>query len=125
MVPLTRSEFTCMRDQLRLRGTMLRPAEGERLPIAVVSHEFMANRLFTLRYARLLARLGYAAFCYDFSGGCVVGASQGKTTDMTVFTEAEDLKAVIAYAKAQPFTDPDRLLLMGCSQGGLVTAHGG
>ena len=122
MVPLKRSEFTCMRGQLRLRGTMLRPAEGERLPIAVVSHEFMANRLFTLRYARLLASLGYAAFCYDFSGGCIVGASQGKTTDMTVFTEMEDLKAVIAYAKAQPFTDPDRLLLMGCSQGGLVTA---
>ena len=41
---------------------------------------------------------------------------------MTVFTEMEDLKAVIAYAKAQPFADPDRLLLMGCSQGGLVTA---
>ena len=41
---------------------------------------------------------------------------------MTVFTEMEDLKAVIAYAKAQPFADPDRLLLMGCSQGGFVSA---
>ena len=115
-------EFTCKRGQLRLRGSMFRPAEGERFPIAVVSHEFMANRLFTIRYARLLASLGYAAFCFDFSGGCIVGGSQGKTTDMTVFTEMEDLKAVIAYAKAQPYTDPDRLLLMGCSQGGLVTA---
>ena len=27
-----------------------------------------------------------------------------------------------ALTKAQPFADPDRLLLMGCSQGGLVTA---
>lgn len=115
-------EFTCMRDGLRLRGSMYRPVEGERLPIAVVSHEFMANRLFTIRYARLLASLGYAAFCFDFSGGCIVGGSQGKTTDMTVFTEREDLKAVIEYAKAQPYTDPERLLLMGCSQGGLVTA---
>ena len=114
--------FTCSRDSLRLRGSMFRPAEGERFPVAVVSHEFMANRLFTMRYARLLASLGYAAFCYDFSGGCIVGASQGKTTDMTVFTEMEDLKAVIAYARAQPYADPDRLLLMGCSQGGLVTA---
>ena len=118
----THQEFTCNRDQLRLRGSMFRPAEGERFPIAVVSHEFMANRLFTIRYAKLLASLGYAAFCFDFSGGCIVGASQGKTTDMTVFTEMEDLKAVIAYAKAQPYTNPDRLLLMGCSQGGLVTA---
>ena len=117
-----RQEFTCSRDSLRLRGSMFRPAEGERFPVAVVSHEFMANRLFTMRYARLLSSLGYAAFCYDFSGGCIVGASQGKTTDMTVFTEMEDLKAVIAYARAQPYADPDRLLLMGCSQGGLVTA---
>ena len=115
-------EFTCKRGQLQLRGSMFRPAKGERFPIAVVSHEFMANRLFTIRYARLLASLGYAAFCYDFSGGCIVGGSQGKTTDMTVFTEMEDLKAVIAYARAQPYTDPERLLLMGCSQGGLVTA---
>ena len=122
MSRLKRSEFVCMRDQLRLRGTVFRPAEGERFPVAVVSHEFMANRLFTMRYARLLSTLGYAAFCFDFSGGCIVGASQGKTTDMTVFTEMEDLKAVIDFAKSQPYTDPDRLLLMGCSQGGLVTA---
>ena len=122
MKKMIHQEFTCSRDSLRLRGSMFRPAEGERFPVAVVSHEFMANRLFTMRYARLLASLGYAAFCYDFSGGCVVGASQGRTTDMTVFTEMEDLKAVIAYAKAQPYADPDRLLLMGCSQGGLVTA---
>ena len=122
MTKLKRQAFTCSRGPLRLRGTLFRPAEGERFPVAVVSHEFMANRLFTMRYARLLASLGYAAFCYDFSGGCIVGASQGKTTDMTVFTEMEDLKAVIAYARAQPYADPDRLLLMGCSQGGLVTA---
>ena len=122
MTKLKRQAFTCSRGPLRLRGTEFRPAEGERFPVAVVSHEFMANRLFTMRYARLLASLGYAAFCYDFSGGCIVGASQGKTTDMTVFTEMEDLKAVIAYARAQPYADPDRLLLMGCSQGGLVTA---
>ena len=54
----THQEFTCNRDQLRLRGSMFRPAEGERFPIAVVSHEFMANRLFTIRYAKLLASLG-------------------------------------------------------------------
>ena len=122
MAKLTRHAFTCSRGSLRLRGTEFRPAEGARFPVAVVSHEFMANRLFTMRYARLLASLGYAAFCYDFSGGCIVGASQGKTTDMTVFTETEDLKAVIAYAKEQPYAYPNRLLLMGCSQGGLVTA---
>ena len=55
MNKLTRHAFTCNRGPLRLRGTLFRPAEGETFPVAVVSHEFMANRLFTMRYARFLA----------------------------------------------------------------------
>ena len=41
---------------------------------------------------------------------------------MTVLTEAADLEAVIRYAQAQPESDPDHLILMGCSQGGFVSA---
>ena len=67
MKKMIHQEFTCSRDSLRLRGSMFRPAEGERFPVAVVSHEFMANRLFTMRYARLLSSLGYSAFCYDYA----------------------------------------------------------
>ena len=40
--------------------------------------------------------------------------------DMSVMTEMKDLKAVIDYAESLPYTDADRLVLMGCSQGGLV-----
>lgn len=119
---IKRSEFSCVREGLKIRGTEFRPDTGERLPIAIVSHEFMCNRLFTARYALMLAKLGYAAFCFDFCGGCIVGSSGGKTTDMSVLTEMKDLKAVIEYAKSLPYTNTDRLVLMGCSQGGLVSA---
>lgn len=116
------SPFTCRREKLTIRGTQLVEDKAVRRPIFIVSHEFMANRLFSLTYAKAAARLGYAAFCYDFCGGGIVSASGGKTTDMSVLTEVEDLKAVIAYAKSLPYTDEARVVLMGCSQGGLVSA---
>ena len=118
---MIRKEFTCTRDDLKIRGTVYRP-EGGPLPIAVVSHGFMANRKSTKDYAKMLAEEGYAAFCFDFCGGCVKGQSEGATTDMTVFTEAEDLKAVIRFAREQEYTDSEApLVLMGCSQGGFVS----
>lgn len=116
-----KSTFTCVRDGLVIRGTMFRPSMGN-LPIAVVCHGFMSNQQSVFQYARQLAGWGYAVFCFDFCGGCLHGKSDGKTTDMTVFTETEDLLAVIAYAKSLAFTDKNRLYLMGCSQGGFVCA---
>lgn len=116
------TSFACQRDGLTLRGTEYRP-EGEYLPIAIVCHGFMANQKTVQHYAKMLARLGFAAFCFDFSGGCVMmGKSDGKTTDMSVITEGEDLKAVIDYAKSLPYTNAEDVTLMGCSQGGFVSA---
>lgn len=113
---IQKSPFTCVRDGLVIRGTMYKPEEKqEQLPIAVISHGFMANQLSVVKYAKALARWGYAAFCFDFNGGCIRGKSDGKTTDMSVLTEREDLKAVISYAKSLAFTDEKQLILMGCS----------
>lgn len=69
--------FSCQRDGLTLRGTEYRP-EGDNLPIAIVCHGFMANQRTVQHYAKMLAGLGYAAYCFDFSGGCVMlGKSDG------------------------------------------------
>ena len=63
------------------------------------------------------------SYCFDFNGGCVIkGKSDGKTTEMSVLTEVKDLEAVITYAKGQEYTNADDILLMGCSQGGFVSA---
>lgn len=69
-----------------------------------------------------LAKSGYAAFCFDFCGGGIVCGSDGDSRDMSVLTEIEDLRSVIAFAKEQRYTSDEPLLLMGCSQGGLVAA---
>ncbi len=114
--------FECMRDGLTIRGTEYRPA-GEKLPIAIVSHGFMAFQDTVRQYAKALAGMGYAAYCFDFCGGSVVkGKSDGRTTEMSVLTEVLDLEAVIRYARSMEYTDQERVLLMGCSQGGFVSA---
>lgn len=119
---VTEREFECRRDNLTIRGYEYRP-EGENLPIAIVSHGIMAWLDTTRHYAMEFAELGYAAFCFDFNGGSVSGnKSDGKTTDMTVLTEVQDLEAVINYVRGLRYVDRDRMLLMGCSQGGYVSA---
>lgn len=113
--------FACQRDGLTIRGTEYRPA-GRDLPVAIVCHGFMAFQDTVRQYAKMLAGMGYAAYCFDFCGGSVVkGKSDGATTDMSVLTEVEDLKAVIAHVQSLPYTG-DELLLMGCSQGAFVSA---
>lgn len=122
MARILKQPFSCRRGSLIIRGTAYRP-EGDNLPIAIVSHGFMATQGTVRKYARALAEMGYAAFCFDFCGGCVIGGrSDGATTDMSVLTEVADLEAVMAYARSLPCTRDSGLTLMGCSQGGFVSA---
>lgn len=119
---VAKSAFECKRDNLIIRGTEYRP-EGEKLPIAIVSHGFMATGDMVSQYAELLANLGYVSFCFDFCGGSVAnGKSEGKTTEMSVLTEVKDLEAVIQYTKTLPYVDKENIVLLGCSQGGFVSA---
>lgn len=117
-----KTKFECPGDGLTIRGTEYRP-EGEKLPVAIISHGFMANSKTVRQYAELFAERGYAAFIFDFCGGCVIGGkSDGSTRQMSVLTEVRDLKAVIRYAASLPYTDAEDITLMGCSQGGFVSA---
>ena len=120
--PFAESVFECKRGNLTIRGTEYRP-KGQNLPVAIVSHGFMAWQDTVRHYAKELARMGYCAYCFDFCGGSVMkkGKSDGATTDMSVLTEVQDLEAVIEYAQSLPYTG-NELLLMGCSQGGFVSA---
>lgn len=119
---ITETAFDCVRNGLTIRGTEYKPI-GEKLPIAIVSHGFMAFQDTVRHYAKAIAQNGYLSYCFDFCGGSVVkGKSDGKTTEMSVLTEVSDLEAVMKYAQNHPYADPEKILLMGCSQGGFVSA---
>ena len=112
------SEFTCKRGELNIRGTRFDPENAT--GAAIICHGFMGIRQPLETYARALAGAGYATFTFDFCGGGIGSESDGDTREMTVFTEREDLIAVMDYVRRQ--TGREKLVLMGCSQGGAVCA---
>lgn len=113
--------FSVERNGMTLRGTHYRMGGGQR-PVVLLSHGFGGTLRDMEHYARLLAQWGFWAFAYDFCGGSPRSSSDGSFQDMTVFTEVADLEAVMAYVRSQPEADTSNLTLMGCSQGGFVSA---
>ena len=108
----------------RIYGVAYVPAsEADRkLPLVIFSHELGNDHTSGERYAEKLAEAGYAAYVFDFCGGTVGGnRSDGSNNEMSVLTEASDLEAVLASAKTWDFVDPDKIVLLGGSMGGLVT----
>jgi dienelactone hydrolase len=95
---------------------------GTKMPTVIYSHGYGGNNSGGRIYAEALAKKGIAVYCFDFCGGGNQSRSDGKTTDMSVFTEKSDLEAVISMMKAQDFVDSNNLFLMGISQGGMVSA---
>ncbi len=63
------ASFSCTRGALTIRGTEFRPREGDNLPAVVVSPGFLSSRKKVPEYTKALARMGYAAYCFDFCGG--------------------------------------------------------
>lgn len=120
---MTENRFECKRNQLTIRGTEYKP-EGEKLPAVIISHGFTGNSTQVITECRTFASWGYAAYAFDFCGGCAdgTGKSDGSSLDMTIDSECADLTAVIEYVRTLPFIDGDRITLMGYSQGGFVSA---
>lgn len=119
----TTEELWSERDGLRIYGVVYRPQgiEGE-MPAVVFSHGFGGSHNTGTQYARRLAARGYVVYCFDFCGATSSSRSDGQTTDMSIFTEESDLKAVVSTVKSLDYVDASQLYLVGTSQGGMVSA---
>ena len=119
----TTSELWSERDGLRIYGIVYRPQGIDgRMPVVIFSHGFGGSHNTGASYAQQLAQRGYVVYCFDFCGATSSSRSDGATTNMSIFTEESDLKAVVATMKAQDYVDSSQLYLMGTSQGGMVSA---
>lgn len=96
--------------------------EKEKYPIVIFSHGFNGVGDDFKIQAEVLERNGIGAFTYDFCGGSVRSKSDMPTYEMTVFTEKEDLSAVLDTVKAWEHVDHHHIFLFGASMGGLVSA---
>lgn len=116
--------FSCRKGNMVIRGKEVFDDELEGLlkPV-IISHGFTADMRRSLPYGHFLAGLGYHTYCFDFCGGGYETTSDGSFNDyMTPLTEVDDLKSVISYVSGQGGIDMKELVLMGCSQGGFVSA---
>ena len=96
----------------------LYPAAGEeeRAPIVVMAHGLSGTRRDRLgAFAERFAAAGFAALVFDHRG---FGESDGEPDLFQPARQLEDWAAAIAFARALPEIDPDRVATFGSSMGG-------
>ena len=123
-IPTKSEEMTFPNGDKQLYAVVYTPEEQkDSYPTVIISHGFSGSHKDNMARAELLAQNGFCAVVFDFYGGNQASKSGGSMTEMSVLTEAEDLSAMMDGMLALPYVDKDNLFLMGCSQGGFVSAY--
>lgn len=115
-------EIWCENEEQRIYGICYEPETDEKVPLVIFAHELCSTHASGIDYAMELASRGVAAYTLDFRGGSSHNRSDGKTTEMSVMTEADDLRAVVVAAKQWDFVDSDKIVVIGASQGGAAAS---
>lgn len=119
----TVTELYVQNGELSIYGKLYVPSGQEGpLPAVILSHSSDLTSDSMTSYCERIANLGYIAYAFDFCGGSKHSRSDGEASAMTVFTEVEDLKAVLTAISQLEFVDAGQVFLFGTSQGGLVSA---
>jgi hypothetical protein len=119
----TTSDLWIKNGSRNIYGVISKPKyEGKKQPIAIVSHGFNGTHAYGRSYFETLNGLGYQVYVFDFPCGSVYSRSDNHTINMSVLDEVNDLKAIVSYFQRQEDVDSKGIVLIGESQGGLVTA---
>lgn len=103
-------------------GRLWLPVTEGKCPAVICSHGYNGTHSGCETECRAFAQQGYIVYSYDFCGGSTRSRSTGKSTDMTLFTEKQDLLDVFDHIAALEQVDENAIFLQGGSQGGIVTA---
>lgn len=110
-------------NDLKIYGKLYIPSiKKEKYPLVILSHSAFLTNSSLKSYAYQFAKRGFLAYSFDFCGGSSSSKSDGDMKKMTIFTEVNDLKAVIDDLKIRNDVDQNNILLFGTSQGGLVSS---
>ena len=108
----------------RLSGVVHYPTNRtDKHPAIIFVHGFVGSkvgehRLF-VKAANYFSKLHYLSFRFDFSG---CGESEGDYQDVTITEQIKELQAAIRYVSELKEIDPERIIIIGHSLGGAVTA---
>lgn len=115
-------EYYSNSNNEKIYTRLYKPITNKNIPIVIYSHGLGATYRAATDYAEYLAKKGIATLSFDFRGGSDRSKSDGKTTNMSIMTECDDLEFIISKVKEFNFIDKDKIILMGSSQGGAVSA---
>lgn len=115
--------LTIEHDGRRTYGMLSRPVPSAgKTPLVIVSHGFNGTHNVGRNYCQSLTNMGYQVYAFDFNCGSVNSRSDNNTMNMSLLDEIRELKAIVRHFKKQPDIDPRHIVLIGESQGGLVSA---
>jgi pimeloyl-ACP methyl ester carboxylesterase len=106
----------------KIYGVSYLPKIESDYPLVIFCHGYNGGYTNFKLYSEYLAQHEIGAYCFDFCGGSVHSKSDLITTEMTLFTEKEDLCAVINAVQTWDHVDTNNIFLFGASQGGLISA---
>lgn len=117
-------EYSVKYGSKELYGILSKPnaAADKRQGIVILAHGFGGTHHFAYSYFEALNKLGYQAYAFDFAGGSPMSRSDKNTMNMSVLDQQRQLETVVEHFRSQPDIDPKRIVLLGESQGGLVSA---
>lgn len=107
-------KFTCMQNDKEIEGILCFPEEfdeSKKYGVVIVSHGFISNYIEAIPYCEYFAEAGYIAVCFNFHEG----------TKMSISSEVSELMTVKNYMQSKEYVDVKNIILMGFSQGGLVS----
>lgn len=114
----TREDVRFSNGNVRLSGSLIRPATGLRHPaIILVPASGPEDREYLLPLVHFLVRHGVAVLGYDKRG---VGGSNGDWTTASFDDLAGDTTAAFEYLKTPPDIDHRQIGLFGLSQAGWI-----
>lgn len=91
-------------------------------PVIIYAHSLGMSYRSGYQYFDELLKRNIGCVTFDFRGGGYSSKSKGKTTEMSLMTEADDVITVFNHVKKWNFIDKDRIILLGTSQGGAACA---
>lgn len=107
----------------KLKGVVHMPKVkgNKKIPFVVIMHGFTGNKneKMLIQISEGLMKRGIGSVRFDFNGH---GDSEGEFRNMTIPNEIEDAKLVLATVKQLKGVDPNRIGVIGHSQGGVVAS---